>query len=339
MPINVALIGFGLSGRYLQAPFFEANPAYRLCTICTQTSNPQAVYPQVQIARSLAEVLADDTISLVSITTPNATHYAYAVACLEAGKHVLIEKPIASSVSQVEALYHLAKRQNRVLYVYQNRRFDSDFQTVKSVIESGVLGKLLSYEAHFDRYKMALNSKQWKETPSEGSGILFDLGSHLLDQALYLFGTPQSHFGEVWTQRENSTIDDAFDMRLNYGSLKVHLRGSLLVREAGPRYVLHGAKGSFIKYGIDPQEDHLKAGLLPSQTSFGQEDPHQNGLLHTEINGEIVKKTIPTHTGTWKNLFEQLADSILNDAPWLILPEQIVSQISILENIKHTSTP
>lgn len=335
MPLRTALIGFGLSGRYLQAPFLVANPKFHLKTVVTSGSNtPKEIYDWVQVSHDFEAVLADPEIDLVCITTPNETHFDYARRALRAGKHVLVEKPLTATAPEAEELIALAKAQNRVLSVYQNRRFDGDFLTVKKVLDNGWLGDLLSYEAHFDRYKPILNPKPWKETPGPGSGILYDLGAHLLDQALTLFGPPQGAEGEVFTQREGSNIDDAFDLRLDYGKLAVRLRASLLVREPGPRYVLHGTKGSFLKPGLDPQEDHLKAGLLPGQPGFGIESESQHGLLHTDLDGVTFRGTLHTEAGNWGLLFENLYAAIAEGVPLAVRPEQVLEQIRILERVR-----
>ncbi len=339
MPLQTALIGFGLSGRYLQAPFLVANPKFRLKTVVTSGSNtPKEIYDWVQVSHDFEAVLADPEIDLVSITTPNETHFDYARRALLAGKHVLVEKPMTTTVAEAEELIALAKAQNRVLSAYQNRRFDGDFQTVKKVLENGWLGELLSYEAHFDRYKPILNPKPWKETPGPGSGILYDLGAHLIDQALTLFGAPQTVGGEVFTQRPGSGIDDAFDVRLDYGKLKVRLRASLLVREPGPRYVLHGTKGSFLKPGLDAQEDHLKAGLRPGQAGFGVEPESQHGLLHTELNGVPFRGLLQTEPGNWGLLFENLYAVLAEGAPLAVKPEELVEQLRIIERVRATTS-
>ena len=333
MKIVTALVGFGLSGRYLQAPFLIENPAYDLKYIVTQSSDPKAFFLQVQVSQSITDVLSDTSVDLVSICSPNPTHYQYAKQALLAGKHVLVEKPLCASLTQAKELYALAKTQNKVLCVYQNRRFDSDFQTIQSVIASGKLGKIHSFEAHFDRYKPELNPKKWKESPDPSAGILYDLGSHLIDQAIGLFGKPNQVQGEVWTQRESSAIDDAFDLRLNYGALKVRLKASLLVKKAGPRYIIHGDKGSFEKYGIDPQEDHSKAGIWPSDARFGQEETAFSGILTTDEG----KEQIPTVRGNWGLLFDNLQEAILTDKPLIISQEDILTQIEILEKVKQIS--
>ncbi len=331
--LNVALIGFGLSGRYLQAPFFETNPNFNLKTIVSNNQNPQEFYSTVKVARSLEEVLLDKTIDLVSICSPNATHYEYAKRALQAGKHVLVEKPFTATSQEAEELILLSQKQQKTLSVFQNRRFDSDFLTVQKLIEDGFLGEILNFEIHFNRFKPFLNPKKWKEVISPASGIIYDLGSHIIDQVIVLFGVPQHVWGQTFTQRENSEVDDAFDIKLDYGKLKVTLRSSLLVREESPRYLIHGTKGSFVKYGIDVQEDHLKVGMLPQNVDFGIEPSTQDGILYSEKEGVSVQETIKTEQGNWALLFQNLHDVIVDGKKILIKPEEVLAQIRIIEAV------
>jgi scyllo-inositol 2-dehydrogenase (NADP+) len=331
--LNVALIGFGLSGRYLQAPFFDTNPNFNLKTIVSNNQNPQEFYPSVKVARSLEEVLLDETIDLVSICSPNATHYEYAKRALLSGKHVLVEKPFTATSQEAEELILLSQKQQKTLSVFQNRRFDSDFMTVKKLIESGSLGEILNFEIHFNRFKPLLNPKKWKEVVSPASGIIYDLGSHIIDQVIVLFGTPQNVWGQTFTQRENSEIEDAFDIKLDYGKLKVTLKSSLLVREESPRYLIHGTKGSFVKYGIDVQEDHLRAGMMPEDVGFGIEPSTQDGILYSEKGGISVQEIIKTEQGNWALLFQNLHDAIVDGKELLIKPEEVLEQIRIIEAV------
>jgi scyllo-inositol 2-dehydrogenase (NADP+) len=332
--VTVALVGFGLSGRYLQAPFFDVNPNFKLKTVVTNNQNPQDIFPSVQKVSTLQEVLADADIDLVSICSPNATHYEYTKQCLLAGKHVLVEKPFAPTLAEAQELINLAKIQGKHLFIFQNRRFDSDFMTVKKVIESGVLGKIHTYQAHWNRYKPVLNPKKWKEEVAPASGIIYDLGSHLIDQTVALFNTPLSISGQTFTQRESSIIDDAFNVYLDYESVKVSITGSLMVRGELPRYVLHGSKGSFIKYGIDVQEDHAKAGILPNDPSFGIEPPQYFGTLTTDLNGLTVQGKVETERGNWAILFQNIYEVITQNKEPLIKNEDILTQIKIIEAVK-----
>jgi scyllo-inositol 2-dehydrogenase (NADP+) len=332
--IQVALVGFGLSGRYLQAPFFLAHPGFQLSTIVSAKQNPQDVYPGVRKAAQFEAVLEDPAIELVSIASPNATHFEYTQKCLLAGKHVLVEKPFTNTAAEAEVLIKLAQKQGKCLFVFQNRRWDSDFLTLRKVVESGMIGEVLSYEANFNRYKPILNPKKWKETPGPGSGILYDLGSHILDQVIALFGAPKSVWGQTFTQREHSEIDDAFDVRLDYGKLKVALRSSLLAREDTPRYVLHGTRGSFVKYGIDVQEDHLKSGLMPGSQGFGIEPEAHWGTLNTDWNGLHLRGRVETLPGNWMPLFQNIHDTIREGATPAVPLQDVVAQLRVFESVK-----
>jgi scyllo-inositol 2-dehydrogenase (NADP+) len=333
--INVGMVGFGLSGRYLQAPFFLSNPRFNLKKIVTSQDLPKSTYLETERVSSIDDLISDPTIHLVSICSPNPTHFDYAKRVLEAGKHVLIEKPITPRLSQAVELYELARKKGLTLCVFQNRRYDSDFLTVKKVIESGVLGQILSYEAHFDRYKPALNVKGWKETPVEGSGILYDLGAHLIDQAIVLFGKPNACSGEAYAQRQNSSVDDAFNINLTFGGIRANLKSSLLVKDQGPKYIVHGTLGSFTKYGMDVQEEHLVSGFSPLHAGFGVESPNFNGKVRTLLNGLEFSGTVETLTGNWAYLFHNLAEAIENGSAIEIGSEQIISQLEVYENIKN----
>jgi scyllo-inositol 2-dehydrogenase (NADP+) len=331
--IQTALVGFGLSGRYLQAPFFTTNPAFRLKTVVTQRGNPAAFFPGTGRAETLDAVLADPEIDLVSIATPNETHFEYTRRALEAGKNVLVEKPMTATAPEAEALLALAQKTGCHLFVFQNRRFDSDFMTVQQVLQQGILGDVLRFEARFDRFKPVLNPKKWKETPGRASGILYDLGAHLIDQSIALFGPPKGVWGQTAVQREGSDVDDAFDVIMDYGRLKVHLSSSLIVRENTPRYVLRGTKGTFVKYGIDPQEDHLKAGMLPGEVGFGEETDDCRGTFYTEKDGVAVQEKCPTLRGDWGILFQNMADVMAGRAQPLVPLADVQEQVRIMEQI------
>ncbi len=335
--INVAIIGFGLSGRYLQAPFFENNIHFNLKVILSNSQNPKEYFPNVKVVKNVTEIINDENIDLVSICSPNDTHFEYAKLALLAGKNVLVEKPFTASSKEAEELIMLAKEQKKVLTVFQNRRFDSDFITVKKLVESGELGEILNFEIHYNRFKPELNPKKWKENVTPGSGIIYDLGAHIIDQAIALFGVPKKVYGQTFTQRENSSIDDAFDIKLDYGKLKVTLRSSLMVREDSPRYIINGTKASFVKYGIDVQEEHLKAGKNPIDKNFGIEPMTQDGTLYFEKDDVPAQKKIPTMPGNWALLFENIYEAIANNAALIINPEDVIEQIKIIETVKRLS--
>jgi len=334
-PIQVALLGFGLSGRYLQAPFFAAHPGFQLTQV--MTSRGEALYqsfPGVVQATTVEEVLADKSIELVSIATPNGTHYELARAVLEAGKHVLVDKPACPTAGEFRGIRDLAASKNLHIFVFQNRRWDSDFLTLQEVLRSGKLGRLVAYEARYDRWKPTANAKAWKETPGPGAGMLYDLGAHLIDQAIACFGIPKHCSGRTWKQRSFSSIPDAFDLKLEYDGFFADLSCSLLVSAPTPRYRLHGDRGAYIKYGIDVQEDHLVAGVRPGDPGFGWEPTSQAGVLHTETEaGLLVEENYPTLQGQWMRLFDKLHATIREEAPLAVPLGDIVAQLEIIEDV------
>lgn len=331
--LNVAIIGFGSSGRYLQAPFFEANENYFLKTILSNHQNPKQFFPSVNVVKNIEDILNDASIDLISICSPNKTHYNYAKLALNAGKHVLVEKPFTAFSTHAIELISLSKSKNKILSVFQNRRFDSDFLTVKKLIDGNKLGEIFNFEIHYNRFKPELNLKKWKETNEEGSAIIYDLGAHIIDQAIALFGMPLNIWGQSFTQRKNSIIQDAFDIKMDYGKLKVTLRSSLMVPEKSARYIIHGSEGSFIKYGLDVQEENLKAGMKPTDINFGIEPIEQQGTIFTHHESEITSQPLNTERGNWALLFENLYDAIIFGRELIIKPHDVLQQIKIIETV------
>jgi predicted dehydrogenase len=290
-------------------------------------------FPDLSPTATAEEVFSDQDVDLVAIATPNATHYELARAALRAGKHVLVDKPACATAAELRDLRDLAEARNLQLFVFQNRRWDSDFLTVRQLLKSGELGKLVGYEARYDRWKPKPNAKAWKETPGPGAGMLYDLGSHLIDQAIACFGVPKHVSGRTWIQRSFSTIPDAFDLQMEYDGFTADLSCSLLVREPTPRYRLHGTLGAYVKYGIDVQEDQLKAGLSPLAAEFGQEPAEQNGILHTERNEKVFRDTIPTIPGRWLGLFDNMYDTISGKENPGVPLDEVIAQLEVIETV------
>jgi predicted dehydrogenase len=269
----------------------------------------------VQVVKSIEELLQNDAIDLVVITTPNETHFPYAQAALEAGKHVVVEKPVTNTSAEAKQLAEIARRSDKVLSVYQNRRYVSDFLTIREILDKQLLGDVHTFEGHYDRYRAEARPQAWREHELPGSGILFDLGPHLIDQVLYLFGIPNTIAADIRRQRPHAKVDDYFDLRLDYGFMKVILQAGMLVREPGPRYLIHGTKGSFVKSGEDPQEALLRAGKLPVGDDWGQENEDIYGILHTEVDGKIIREKYPSHKGDYAAYYNNLYDTIANNKP------------------------
>jgi len=331
--IKTGLVGFGVAGKFMHGPFLKSlTEMYNIVSVLERhASESKTLFPDAQIVRSLDEMLQTD-IDLVIITTPNDTHLPYTRQALFAGKNVVLEKPFTISTADAKELMDLARAQNKILTVYQNRRYVSDFLTIKEILDNKLLGDVHDFEAHYDRYRPEAKPNAWREEPLPGSGIWYDLGAHLIDQALYLFGLPTSINADIRLQRSHARATDYFDVRLNYGFLTVTLKSGMLVREPGPRYLVHGMKGSFIKYGEDPQEVYLRAGKLPTEIpNWGMEDEGIYGLLHTEINGEVVKKKYPSVKGNYGYFYENLYNTIVNGAELRERPEHGFNTIRIVE--------
>lgn len=311
--IKTALLSYGMSGKVFHAPFLELHDGFELIGSWERSKKLiQNDYPQVKSYSSFEELLEDD-IDLVIVNTPVETHYEYAKKALLADKHALVEKAFTTTAAEAEELLAIAEEKGLKLTVYQNRRWDSDFKTVKQVVDQNLLGDIVEAEFHFDRYNPNLSPKTHKETVNAGAGIVKDLGPHLIDQALYLFGYPTAVFADIRTLREGSLVDDYMDILLYYPDKRVRLKAGFFIREAIPAYAVHGKKGSFLKSRGDIQEDVLKTGQKPNRISWGTEPEEKAGLLHTEINGEIVRKTIPTLQGNYYDLFDGLYISITQD--------------------------
>ena len=331
-PINTALCSFGMSGWVFHAPFIKFNPGFNFYAVWERTKNlAEQKYPGVKTFRILEDMLADEVVELVVVNTPNYTHYEYAKKALEAGKHVIIEKPFTVTVSEGEKLIQLAKKQNKKLSVYQNRRYDSDYKTIKKVLEQNLLENLVDVEMHFDRYKEELSPKVHKETPGPGTGSLYDLGSHLIDQALQLFGMPQKLFADIQAMRPVSNVDDYFDILLYYDTFRVHLKSSYSVREALPGYIFHGLKGSFIKPKTDVQEEMLQSGEIPGRSDWGTEPASQKGLLHTEVNGVVQRHYIESEQGNYNEYYDEIYEAIRSNAPLPVTAEDALNVIKIIE--------
>lgn len=331
-PIQTAIIGFGLSGRCFHAPFIHTHPGLHLKTVVERnSSNSREIYPYIQIARDPNELLNDPDLELVVIATPNIFHFELAKLFLEAGKHVVVEKPFTPTSTEAEDLIRISETTGRKIFVYQNRRYDGDFKTIQQVIYHGYLGELLEYEAHFDRFAPGPRRSAWRDEPLPGGGVLFDLGSHLIDQSLVLFGMPKAVWADIRKLRIGSGIDDCFEVKLFYERLRVTLKASVFVKEMGPRYILHGTKGSFVKYGIDPQEAWLKQGLMPDSEGFGEDDEEFHGILNADMNGQEFIGNVKTETGNYMEFYDNVYDVLRNNGSQAILPEEARNVIRIIE--------
>jgi predicted dehydrogenase len=334
-PIRTALLAYGMSGKLFQAPFLTAHPGFELYAVVERTEQRMHHdYPGIRSCSSVAEVLADPSIELVVVNTPSNTHFDLASQALRAGKHVLLEKPVATSVAQWQELVALAEKQGRHLLAYQNRRWDSDFTAVRRVVESGQLGQLIEVHIRYDRYKAALNTKKFKEEPSPGAGLLYDLGPHIIDQAISLFGRPLSAHKVVGQHRPSSQVTDFFSLHLQYShGLNVWLTSGLLVAAPGPAYVVHGTLGSYQKDRTDVQEGQLLQGTSPLAPEYGHEQPGQEGRLTlAAADGTLTTTPDPAAPGDYMGLFEAVFQTIRHGVPYPISSEQLLWQNELLES-------
>lgn len=337
--IDVGLIGFGLGGRSFHAPVIRATEGLRLTAILQRTGDTAAqLYPGARIVRTLDELLAIDSIQLVCISTPNQTHYPLAKRCLEAGRHVVVDKPFTTTVAEAIELLQLAKQQNRVLSVYHNRRFDADFQALRQTIAAGALGRIIRFESTYDRFRPTPKPGAWREKPGPGSGILFDLAPHLLDQAMILLGTPEAITADVRIERTSLSTDDAFDIFLHYPQgARALLRATMMSAVPRPRLVILGEKGSYLKHDFDPLEPTLRNGEIPAGPSWVVEKPENYGKLTLIENGNATTREIPS-TGDWREFYANIRDAILHKAPVLVTPQQILNVMQSLELTVESSS-
>lgn len=334
--INVGLIGFGMAGSVFHAPFITNVPGLHLSKIRETRQENIAVankrYPEATIVDNVKAIFEDAAIDLVVLATPNSSHLSLAKEALQAGKHVVVEKPFTVTSAEADELIALAESQGKLLTVFQNRRWDSDFKTIVKIVSENLLGNVVEYEAHFDRFRNFLKPDTWKEEDAPGSGILYDLGSHLIDQALCLFGLPAEVSAELRTQREDSQITDSFHLMLHYPNLRVILKAGMLVREPGPRYKVYGDKGSFLKYGLDVQEAALKEGQSPKgRTDWGVEPEEIWGKLNTDIEGLHIIGKVESEAGDYTAFYQNVYRAILGDEELEVEPDQARNTIRVIE--------
>ncbi|MES2275181.1 MAG: Gfo/Idh/MocA family oxidoreductase [Bacteroidota bacterium] len=334
-PIVTGLMAYGMSGRIFHAPFLSTHPGFKLKAVAERSKKVMAAhYPDIISYDSIDELLNDAEIELIVVNTPNHTHFDLAKRALQAGKHVLIEKPAARTVAEVQALYDIARETGLKVMVYQNRRWDSDFLAVKQVIESGRLGKLVEISFRFDRYKPMLSPKMFKEDSTLGTnGLVYDLGPHLIDQVISLFGRPLSFHKVTANHREGSNVIDYFSFHLAYpNQLNVYLTSGLLIPEPLPSFVVHGSLGSFIKDRVDVQEPQLDKAMLPTNPAYGFEPAGSEGkLVLADADGKKHTELVPSIKGDYTHLFEAAYHTIRNNALYPITEEHIAWQTELLE--------
>jgi len=338
-PIKVGLIGFGLAGQVFHAPTIRAVAGLELAGIVERSGSlARQRYPDTHIVRSVEELLADDSIRLCIVAIPNTSHFAIARQCLLAGRHVVVDKPFTITSREASELIELAAREKRLLSVFQSRRWDGDFLTVKKLLDSRALGRLVHYESHYDRYRPQLKpGNVWREQPAPGSGMLYDLGPHMIDQALVLFGDPESVTAELFLQREGAKVDDGFDVRLHYTGLHAALCCSMLACASGPRYALHGTHGSFVKYGMDPQEEKLRLTKAIAADGWGEDSEEQWGTLTSCDGTNTSSRKVKTEPGDYRGFYRNVRDAITQGTPLAVTAEQAFRVIRAIELARQSN--
>jgi scyllo-inositol 2-dehydrogenase (NADP+) len=347
--IGVAVIGFGLAGQVFHAPFVSAVPGLRLEAIVQRKGEEAAkAYPSARILRSVEEALGDAAVQLVVVGTPNETHFALAKQALLAGKHVVIDKPFAATSAEAKELKELAEKQGVVLAPFHNRRWDGDFLTVRRLLAEDAVGRLVTYESHFDRFRPLPRENTWKEGANAANGLLMDLGPHLVDQALALFGAPMGITASVRKDRDKTDIEDAFDITLEYPGyaghgLRAHCRSSMLACDAAPRFLLHGTKGSFKKYGLDPQEPALVGGAKVPRVGEGEwlaEPESQWGTLTVAPvladPATLTRTKVKTELGDYRGYYANVRDAINGVAKLAVTPEDGYRTVKLLEMARES---
>jgi predicted dehydrogenase len=353
--IGVGVIGFGLGGRVFHAPFVSAVPGLKLVSIVTgKVEDASKAYPAVTIVSSPEELLALPGIDAVVVSTPNETHFALAKQSLLAGKHVVIDKPFSATSEEAAELGQIAASKGLLVIPFHNRRYDGDFRTIQKLIAEHAVGRLVTFESHFDRFRPIPRENTWKEAGNPANGMLFDLGPHLVDQALALFGPPAAITASVRSDRDHTEIEDAFDITLHYPDysgipgkgLLAHCRTSYLACDNAPRFLLHGTTGSFRKYGLDPQEPKLVSGAkVPIQGSpevWLQEDEKAWGTLTVAPTpadpATLVSQQIKTEPGDYRLFYANVRDAILGAAPLAITAVDGYHVIKLLELARVSSS-
>jgi scyllo-inositol 2-dehydrogenase (NADP+) len=337
--IDVGLIGFGLAGRAFHAQVICRVPGLRLAAIFQRRGNEAAeAYPGVQVVRSLEELLAIKDIRLVVIATPNESHFPLAQQCLASGRDVLVDKPFTPTLAEAQTLVALAKKQNRLLTVYQNRRYDGDFQTVLQLIKSGELGRIVGFEANYDRFRPQLKRGAWREANQPGAGIFFDIGPHLIDYALTLFGMPDAVTADIRIQREGALVDDTFDIAFHYkNGLRANLRSCILAAAPRPHLIVHGTRGSFVKQTADPQELNLRHGKIPAKGPWGAEPEENWGVLTLPEGDGFTQRRVPSVDCDYRVFYANLRDALLGKAQLFVTPEWALDVMQLLELSRQSS--
>ncbi|KAF0130941.1 MAG: dehydrogenase [Bacteroidetes bacterium] len=328
---NAAVVGFGLSGKVFHTPYIQQHPGFELYSIVSKGNEAQKKYPKTIVFPHYEDVINDPAIDLVVLCTPHNLHVSQAIEAMQAGKDVVIEKPVALTSSDILLLIEESKKTKRQFFPYHNRRWDGDFLTVKQLIRDGYLGSVHDYESRFDRFSPSVSRAEWRYSDHSAGGTLFDLGPHLIDQAIHLFGKPDMVHCLLFRQRPESKSNDGFDLRLLYPNRVVTLKAGVFVKSPGPRFLIHGTEGSFIKYGLDVQESRLKRGVLPDSKIIGKEPANMHGILLSPHYDPSEAKKFPTLNGNYMKFYDGVYEALKHKTPHEVSQEDALLVIKVIE--------
>jgi predicted dehydrogenase len=327
--LNVALVGYGFVGKVFHAPLIVNTPGLRLHTVVSSDARKVAAdHPGARVVAEAEAAFADPAIDLAVIAAPNPVHAALASAALAQGKHVVVDKPFTVNLQQARQVIADAERAGRLVSVFQNRRWDADFLALRQLIADGALGEVMEFHSHFDRYRPAV-ANRWRERNEPGSGLWYDLGPHLLDQALQLFGMPEALFADIAMQREDALAADYFHVLLRYPKLRVVLHAGSLVPAQSLRFAVHGTRASYLKQGLDPQEEALRKGGIPGQANWGTDS--LPGTLHSESADGVKTGIVQGLPGDYIGFYAAMRDAILHGGPAPVTPQEALQVVAMLE--------
>ncbi|WP_434987563.1 oxidoreductase [Xanthomonas melonis] len=336
-PFNLAVVGYGYVGRTFHAPLIAATPGLHLHSVVSSKPQlAQADFPDVTVIADLDTALADPALDAVVLATPNQTHAPFALQALAAGKHVLVDKPFTLDADQARAVMQAAATAGRIVSVFQNRRWDADFLTLRRLIDEGLLGEVVEFHSHFDRYRPQVRDR-WRESDIPGAGLWYDLGPHLLDQAVQLFGAPQAIAADLQPQRSQARSDDYFHVTLHYPRLRAILHAGSLVADNRLRFAVHGSRGSYLKHGLDTQEDQLRAGRRPGTVGWGV-DPLPGTLTRVDEEGRMHTHQPDNQPGDYRQCYAAFRDALAGNGPAPVSATDAVQLMQLLELARRSAT-
>ena len=337
--LRVGLVGFGMAGRVFHAPLISSVEGLELAAVVERHTDQAAQrYPGIVTHRSLEDLLADASVDLVVVATPSGTHFEVARQALEAGKNVVVDKPVSVASAEISELVRLAAKKERLLIPFHNRRWDGDFLTVQRLLKEHQLGRVVHGESRFDRWNPGQTRRAWKDDASQGGGVLLDLGTHLVDQALVLFGKPLAVSADVLRERDGQGSDDAFTVRLRYAGCAITLGANALSAPAGARFHLRGTRGNYRKKGVDPQEAALNKITRITQSTWGQEPASEWGLLYVDVEGGMVSRPVASLPGDYRLYYAGVRDALLGKGPAPVSGLEAWRVARILEWARASST-